>query len=77
MHLHDFVDGEIGADHTGSALREIILAHLTLCPRCTRLEHQVRAFRERLHSVGERLAEHIDELPSPEFRARMARLLAG
>lgn len=77
LHLHDFVDGEIGADQTGSALREIILAHLALCPRCTRLEGQVRAFRERLHALGERLAEHIDEQPSLEFRARMARLLAG
>jgi len=77
LHLHDYVDGEIGADHTGSALREIILGHLALCPRCARLEHQLRAFRVRLRALGERMTEQADEQPSPEFRARIARLLAG
>ena len=77
LHLHDYVDGEIGADHTGSALREIILGHLALCPRCARLEHQLRAFRVRLRALGERMTEQADEQPSPEVRARIARLLAG
>jgi len=77
LHLHDFVDGEIGADHTGSALREIILCHLARCPRCAQLERQLRAFRLRLHALGERLAERADERPTAEFVARMTRLLAG
>jgi anti-sigma factor RsiW len=77
LHLHDYVDGEIGADHTGSALREIIHGHLALCPRCARLEHQLRAFRLRLRTLGARVNEQPDEQPSPEFRARIARLLAG
>lgn len=77
LHLHDYVDGEIGAEHSGSALREIILDHLVLCPRCARLEHQLRLFRLRLLAVGARLTEQVEEMPSPEFRARIARLLAG
>ena len=77
LHLHDFVDGEIGADHTGSALREIILSHLALCPRCAQLERQLRALRLRLHTLGERLAGHEDERPTAEFLARMTQLLAG
>ena len=77
LHLHDYVDGEIDSDHSGSALREIILAHLALCPRCTRLERQVRAFRLRLRMLGERPAPPAEEQPSAEFRARIARLLAG
>jgi hypothetical protein len=71
------VDGEIGADRTGSALRTLITAHLAVCPRCMRLERQVRAFRARLLAIGSWQSGSMIEQPSPEFRARMARLLAG
>jgi anti-sigma factor RsiW len=77
LHLHDFVDGELDADVPGTALREIILAHLVHCPRCARLEQQLRGMLLRVRECGERLSQQADERASPQFRARMARLLAG
>jgi len=77
LHLHDFVDGELDRDVPGTALRAIIHAHLSHCPRCARLERQVRAFRLRLRAVGDRASRQTEERTTPEFRARVARLLAG
>ena len=77
LHLHDFVDGELDTDVPGSALREIILGHLVHCPRCARLEQQLRGMRMRLRQSAERAQQQAEERPTDEFRARMARLLAG
>jgi hypothetical protein len=77
LHLHDYVDGELDSDLPGSALREIIHAHLRHCARCARLERQVRALRLRLRECAVRTAAAAEERASPEFRARMTRLLAG
>lgn len=77
LHLHEYVDGELDSEFPGSALREIIRGHLLACPRCARLEQQVRAFRVRLRACGARVWRHAEERASPEFRARMTRLLAG
>jgi hypothetical protein len=71
------VDGELDTDIPGSALREVILGHIAHCPRCERLEQQLRALRRRLRAYGIALADSPEERASPEFRARMARLLAG
>jgi anti-sigma factor RsiW len=77
LHLHAFVDGELDTDIPGSALREVILEHLAHCPRCERVERQLRALRRRLLAHGIDMAQLAEERASPEFRARMARLLAG
>jgi hypothetical protein len=77
LHLHDYVDGELDTDVPGSALREIIHAHLRHCARCARLEQQVRALRLRLREYAASTATDAEERVSPEFRARMTRLLAG
>ena len=77
LHLHDYVDGELDTDVPGSALREIISAHLRHCARCARLEQQVRALRRRLHEYAAGAAANAEERVSPEFRVRMTRLLAG
>jgi len=37
----------------------------------------VRSMRVRLRELGDRLLQQADEQPSAEFRARVARLLAG
>ncbi|AMW05518.1 hypothetical protein GEMMAAP_13290 [Gemmatimonas phototrophica] len=77
LHLHAYVDGELDTDIPGSALREVILGHIAHCPRCERLEQQLRALRQRLHAHGVRVADLPEERATPEFRERMARLLAG
>lgn len=77
LHLHEFVDGELDSDVPGTAQREIIHGHLLECARCARLEQSLRAFRRRLRACGERAGQTAEERASPEFRARMARLLAG
>ena len=77
LHLHDYVDGELDTDVPGSALREIIHAHLQHCARCARLEVQVRALRLRLRAYAASTTADAEERVSPEFRARMTRLLAG
>jgi len=77
LHLHEYVDDELALDVPGSAVREIILGHILYCPGCMRLEQQVRSMRVRLRELGDRLLQQADEQPSAEFRARIARLLAG
>lgn len=77
LHLHAYVDGELDSDIPGSALREVILSHLAHCERCARLEVLLRALRHRLREYGETLAHQADERASPDFRARLSRLLAG
>jgi hypothetical protein len=70
------VDGELESDIPGAAFREVILSHLAHCERCARLEGQLRVMRRRLRACG---ASEVpaDERPRDEFRAKMARLLAG
>ena len=77
LHLHAFVDGELDTDIPGSALRELVFAHLRECARCQRVERQLRAMREALLRHARRSAELDGERASAEFHARMARLLAG
>jgi anti-sigma factor RsiW len=76
LHLHAYVDGELDSDIPGAAFREVISGHLAHCERCARLEAQLRAMRQRLRECGAS-GVPADERPSDEFRAKMARLLAG
>lgn len=71
------MDGELDTDIPGSALRELVHGHLRECARCQRVERQLRAMRDALLKHAQRMAEHEGERASPEFRARLARLLAG
>jgi anti-sigma factor RsiW len=72
LHLHAYVDGELEAS-SSIAVRHLVHAHVATCPRCARLERQLRAQRAMLQAHAARTAPRA----SDALRARVLKLLAG
>jgi predicted anti-sigma-YlaC factor YlaD len=77
MHLHEFVDDELDTGPCRPVLRALLVAHLTNCQGCARLERQLQILSRRLRVYAQRTATCPDELPSPAFRERITRMLSG
>jgi anti-sigma factor RsiW len=53
--LHEYVDDELNPrDLVEQQIRQSMMAHLSRCERCARLEAQLQSMRQALAAVGAR-----------------------